>query len=425
VLGGEVLPLADACRFLIQRAARVLKPRRVGFWSCPMWLWGQVDRVERRPRGVIGLIGTWNFPIYLNAVPLLQALTAGNGVLWKPSELAPQSALALFDLLQRAGYPPGLIELLPASREAGQQLAETDVDHVLFTGSSATGRKLAETLGRRLVSSTLELSGCDAMFVLEDANPSLAARAAWFGLIANRGQTCIGVRRVFVHRAVRAGFLEKLEPLAASALAVELAQPVQIEQANRLVKDALDGGAAVLGSRGAVSQNGATFRPLVLVDAQPSMALCREASFAPIMGVLTFDKVDDAMHWNSQCSYGLGASIFSGSPDRVADLARSIPAGMVTINDTIYPTAHPGTPFGGRGQSGWGVTQGEEGLLEMTVPQVVSIRRGVFRPHYDLVQRQDDRSLLIEGFLEAGHAPSLWQRIRGIWKLVRSALGRG
>src|SRR5579885_296755 len=174
-LGFEVIPLADACHFLLREAGRLLRPRRVPTRLRPVWLMGQKDTVYRRPRGLIGLIGTWNYPLFLNGVQILQALTAGNGVVWKPSEVAPASADALFDLLARAGYPDGLIAKLPATREAGRELAEADVDHVVFTGSSAVGHALAAALGRRLVSSTLELSGVDALFVLADADPHFAA----------------------------------------------------------------------------------------------------------------------------------------------------------------------------------------------------------------------------------------------------------
>src|SRR5262249_47421999 len=155
----------------------------------PTWLWGQGDTVHRRPRGFVGVIGTWNYPLYLNGVQIVQALTAGNGVVWKPSEVAPASAAALFNLFARAGFPEGLIHVMEATREAGQALTDAAIDHVVFTGSASVGRRIAAKLGERLVSSTLELSGCDALLVLDDADVSLAARAAWFGATLNRGQT--------------------------------------------------------------------------------------------------------------------------------------------------------------------------------------------------------------------------------------------
>ena len=160
---------------------------------------GSRDVVHRRPWGVVGIIGTWNYPVFLNAIQVAQALVAGNAVLWKPSENVPRTADLTHALFLEAGFPPDLFHKLPATREAGPQLAEAEVNHIVFTGSDAVGRKLAARLGERLVPSTLELSGCDAMFVLADANVEMAARAAWFGVTLNRGQTCIAVRRIFVH----------------------------------------------------------------------------------------------------------------------------------------------------------------------------------------------------------------------------------
>jgi acyl-CoA reductase-like NAD-dependent aldehyde dehydrogenase len=216
-LACELIPLAEACRYLERFAARILRPRRVPLRQRPIWLWGQHDVVYYRPRGLVGIIGTWNYPHFLNGVQILQALTAGNGVIWKPSEVAPASSEALWNLLVQSGFPDGLLQRLPGTREAGRQLADADIDHVVFTGHAETGRLLAATLGKRLISSTLELSGCDAMFVLDDANVALAAKAAWFGSTINAGQTCVAARRVFVDRTRYPQFLEAVKPHAASA----------------------------------------------------------------------------------------------------------------------------------------------------------------------------------------------------------------
>src|SRR5207248_2286813 len=131
VLATDVLPTADALRFLERRAARLLRPRRVPGRDRPWWLFGERETVYRRPLGVVGAIGTWNYPILLNAVPIAQALVAGNGVLWKPSELSPAGAPAMHELFLTAGFPPDLFVRLPATREAGPQLLEADLDHVL------------------------------------------------------------------------------------------------------------------------------------------------------------------------------------------------------------------------------------------------------------------------------------------------------
>jgi acyl-CoA reductase-like NAD-dependent aldehyde dehydrogenase len=420
VLAGELLPLAEACRFLERRATRILKSRRVSSGQRPLWLWGQTDRVYRRPRGLVGIIGTWNYPVFLNGVQILQALTAGNGVIWKPSELGPSSARVISELLERAGYPSDLVHVLPATRQAGEELANADIDHVVFTGSSRTGRKLAETLGRRLVSSTMELSGCDAMFVLDDADVNLAAQAAWFSATANKGQTCISSRRAFVHRSLYQPFLDALKPLAEAAPPMSLALDSQVEQAERLVQEAISEGAFTVGGNG--SQPGTTeCSPRIVADARPEMAVCQEASFAPIVAVLPFDRLEDALRMDGECTYGLGASIFTNSVGRASEVARRLRVGMVVINDVIVPTAHPATPFGGRRESGWGVTQGAEGLLEMTIPQVVSVKSGRFRPHYmGAIGKPFLSANGFQGMLEWAHARSFGQRFAGLRKMIRA-----
>jgi acyl-CoA reductase-like NAD-dependent aldehyde dehydrogenase len=343
--------------------------------------------------------------------------------LWKPSELTPETAKIVHSVLTRSGFPPDLIQLLPATREAGPQLAEADIDHVVFTGSAAVGRKLATRLGERLISSTLELSGCDAMFVLADADLPMAAKAAWFGMTLNKGQTCISVRRIFVDQSVYQPFTELLRSAANNVAPSPLALKSQVEQARRLIDDAVNQGAKLLTASDGTGE--AEMRPTIVIDARPEMAICREATFAPVAAVVPFTNLEQAIRMNRQCEYGLGASVFSGAERKAARLAALIPSGVLAVNDALAPAAHPATPFGGRGASGWGSTQGAEGLLGMTVPQVVSVRAGLFRPHYESLERGPDLAVTMRGMLEWSHGD--WsQRWRGLmrilahgWKLLR------
>jgi acyl-CoA reductase-like NAD-dependent aldehyde dehydrogenase len=424
VLTTDIVPTADALKFLQKHAAGILWPQRVSIFRRPAWLWGQRDVIHRRPHGVVGIIGTWNYPIFLNAVQIAHALTAGNGVLWKPSELMPDSAERLHALFLRAGYPPDLVQRLPATREAGPLVAEAEVDHVVFTGSAHVGRKLAARLGERLISSTLELSGVDAMFVLSDANVELAAKAAWFGVTLNKGQTCLAVRRIFVERSVYSEFLNALRPLAAQAKPTALALESQVRQAERMISDAQSQGAQVL-HPGEPPTSRLEMTPTIIIDATPEMLICRDAAFAPVAAVIPVESVDESLAMNAQCEYGLGASIFGADIAKANQLAARLSVGMVSINDVIAPTGHPATPFGGRGASGWGVTQGAEGLLAMTVPQVVSVRGGRFRPHYKPLDSSSPLVPVMRGLLEWGHAKgkARWRGLKRIltdgWKALR------
>ena len=420
-VAADVLPLADACEFLECEATRLLRPRRVALRRRPLWLWGQRDSIHRRPHGVVGVIGTWNYPLFLNGGQIAQALVAGNGVAWKPSEVSIASAPLLHSLWLRAGVPPDLLQMLPAKREAGAELIEAEIDHLVFTGSAAVGRKIAARLGERLISSTLELSGCDAMFVLADADVEMAAKAAFFGFTLNRGQTCIAVRRAFVQRAIYPAFIEAMQSKLAASGPMTLVMPGQVEQAGRLVQDGQTKGGRVLAAPGDL-RHPTVCVPRVIADATPEMALCREDCFAPLLAVLPFDTVDDALRMDAACRYGLGSSIFTADFARARSLAPNLRTGSVAVNDAVVSTAHPATPFGGRGQSGWGVTQGPDGLLAMTVPQVVSTRGGKFRPHYEpsggpggSVHR------MLQGLLAWNHALAFRQRFRGFWKMVGGA----
>src|SRR5262249_25677342 len=225
-------------------------PKRVPRGSRPLWLFGQSDTIHRRPRGVVGIIGTWNYPILLNGVQMVQALVAGNAIIWKPSEVAPAVADGLFDLFVRAGFPEGLLHKMPATRAGGATLVEADIDHLVFTGGAEVGRQIATRLGQRLISSTLELSGNDALFVLPDADLGLATAAAWVGFTLTRGQTCVAVRRAFVHRSLYPQFMQALEPLASAAGPLRLAMASQVRQAQQLVDDAVGKGGRVLGTNG-------------------------------------------------------------------------------------------------------------------------------------------------------------------------------
>jgi len=319
------------------------------------------------------------------------------------------------------------VQLLQATREAGRELAESAVDHVVFTGSAAVGRRLAARLGERLVSSSLELSGCDAMFIFPDADLELAARAAWFGATVNRGQTCIAVRRVFVPSSHYSTFLELLRPLAAAAQPVQLVRPEQVREADQLVRQALADGARLLEQPACQAGAGEDKRmfPQVVVDARPEMALCREAVFAPVMTVISYVKLEELLSLDGLCRYGLGASVFSRNAVRAARWAARLRAGMVTINEVIVPTANPATPFLGRRESGWGVTQGAEGLLDMTVPQVISTSTSTFRPHYERAGGAESASAgLVRGLLAWKHAASLRRRWLGFRQILKT-LWRG
>lgn len=202
ILAGEVLPLTDACRFLEREAASLLRIRRLGNRGRPFWLAGVLAEVRREPHGVVLIIGPFNYPLLLLGVQVLQALVAGNSVLLKPGEGGTRAAEEFVKLSREAGFAPELLQLLPESVEAAMDAIEAGIDKAILTGAAATGEKVLASLAPRLVPATLELSGCDAAFILPDADLDLTARALRFALIWNGGATCIAPRRAFVSRSI-------------------------------------------------------------------------------------------------------------------------------------------------------------------------------------------------------------------------------
>jgi aldehyde dehydrogenase (NAD+) len=203
-----------------------------------------------------------------------------------------------------------------------------------------------------------------------------------------------------------------------------LALESQVRQGERMIADAQSRGAQVQYA-GEPPASRLEMTPTIVIDATPEMLICRDASFAPVAAVLPFENVEHALAMNAGCEYGLGASIFTSDVAKANRLAARLSVGMVSINDVIAPTGHPATPFGGRGASGWGVTQGAEGLLAMTLPQVVSVRGGTFRPHYKPLDSNSPLIPMMRGLLEWGHAKGAarWHGLKRIlangWKALK------
>jgi len=424
ILTSEVIPLVEALRFLEREAVRLLASRRPGADGRPWWLWGVDLEIHREPLGVVLVVGPSNYPLFLPGVQTVQALAAGNAVLLKPGRGGSSAALRLARLLAEAGLPEGLLTVLPEAPEAVHEALAAGIDKVVLTGSAATGRAVLAELAPRLVPATLELSGCDAAFVREDADVDRVVDALTFGLRLNGGATCIAPRRAFVHVG-RAPELASRLGRAAAALPVVAVAPEVARRARELVREALDLGARSLSLDGAglidaLRADG--FPAVVLADVPPEAPILREDLFAPILSLVSVSGDEEALRRDETCPYALGASVF-GTEAGAEALARRIRAGVVVVNDLIVPTADPRLPFGGRGESGFGVTRGAEGLLEMTVPKAVAVRRpraGRLR-HLEPLTTEDEP--LFRAFLAFAHG-GLRTRFHGAVALLRNLLRR-
>lgn len=418
-LSAQVLPLADACRFLEREAPAVLRPRRLGRRGRPAWLFGVDSEIHREPRGVVLIIAPGNYPLFLPGVQTLHALAAGNAVLLKPSPDGQRAAAWLAQSLQAAGLPPGLLAVLPSDVATAAAALAEGPDHVCLTGSIATGRQVLSGLAPRLIPCTLELSGCDAVIVRADADLGRTAAALAYGLRLNDGATCIAPRRVFVHREAAGEFYRLLESAIADLPPLEV-PTTQHQKLIPLVNEALARGGRLLGKPSA--SEATPSGPWVVLHATPEMALLQADTFAPVMAIVEVADDEAALRGATQGPWALGASVFTRDARTARRLALAIPAGVVTINDLIVPTADPRVPFGGRRASGFGVTRGCEGLREFTVPKVIAARTNSWTPHLDPVQPDDPR--LLTALLRSLHHPTAWGRLRAALDLMQVAWRR-
>jgi acyl-CoA reductase-like NAD-dependent aldehyde dehydrogenase len=413
-IAGEVLPLADACRFLEKRADRILGPQRAGAGR-PAWLRGIEPIIRREPHGVVLIIGPSNYPLFLPGVQAVQALIAGNAVVVKPGAGGGAAALAFAEICRLAGLPARLLHVLPETRAAAAAAIEAGVDKVVLTGSAETGRAVLQSLAPKLIPATMELSGSDAMIVRGDADLALVTRAISFGLRWNAGATCIAPRRVFVHESLAEALEAKLRRAIDALPPVLLSGPLN-EQVLAVMRDAVLHGSRI---HAKVSAEGIPCVPAVVVAGTPAL-LTKRAPFAPILSLTSVRDDAEAVALANDCDYALGASIFTADASAGKVLAAHLRAGVVTVNDLIVPTADPRLPFGGRGRSGFGVTRGAEGLLEMTVPKVTIIRSAGRHRHFEPVTPSE--TPLLTAFVQALHGRGWLRRIRAWLAVMRLAV---
>ncbi|MFI5316849.1 MAG: aldehyde dehydrogenase family protein, partial [Myxococcota bacterium] len=365
----EIFAACDAMTYWSKRAPRLLRPERVRLHG----LLRLTKRLEiaYRPLGVVGVISPWNGPVILSLNPTVQALLAGNAVLLKPSEVTPFSGRIVADLFREAGLPEGVLELLTGDGETGAALCEAGVDKISFTGSVATGRRVAVACAERLIPCTLELGGKDPMIVCADADLDAAAGGALAGAFLNAGQFCCGTERVYVVNEVADAFIEKVVART-RALRQETAGefdvgamfwPRQLEIVERHVADAVAAGAKVLvGGRRNPRFEGLFYEPTVVVDVRPDMALMRDETFGPVLPIVRVRDVDEAIARANETRYGLAANVWTRDAKAAGEIARRIDSGSVCVNDLSMTYGVIEAPFGGLKESGVGHVQGREGI---------------------------------------------------------------
>ena len=338
-LVSDLVPLLSSCKWHEKQARRVLRPRRLRGGS--VWQIGQRHWVRREPLGLVGIIATWNYPVQLLGIQLVQAIVGGNRVVVKPSERCPRTQGRLLEMALEAGLPASTLRVLDATRQAGARMLEHEkLDHLVFTGSTPVGRTIAQTLAPRLVPSTLELSGRDSALVFSDADLKLTARSIGSAVRLNAGQTCMAPRRVLVESLVA-------------------------ERFTRLLRAEMARGGAMTACDGTRCE-----AEVELCEADDE--LVAGDHFAPKIAVVACASIDRMLEIHREIGQHLATSVYTADARRAGSIVENLQAGTVTINDAVIPTAHPGAPLPALGASGWGVSRGELGLLAMTRPVHVS-----------------------------------------------------
>jgi aldehyde dehydrogenase (NAD+) len=353
---------------------------------------GFLNFVEREPLGVVGQIVPWNFPLMFTSWKLGPALAAGNTVVLKPAELTPLTSLAIAELVRDLGFPPGVVNILPGyGATAGKRLAEHDrVAKIAFTGSTTTGRGIVHASAGNLKKLQLELGGKGPNLIFEDADLEAAIAGSAFAIFHNQGQACIAGSRLLLHTSIADRFLDGFLALART---IRLGDPLDHKTemgplTSRVHQDRVlaycdtarrEGGEVLLGGRAPTDPalaRGCFVEPTV-VRADPHHTVCRDEVFGPFVTVTTDE---EAIRLANDTRYGLGAGLWTRDLQRAHRVARAIHAGMVWVN--CYKRVHPGSPFGGVGESGYGREMGFDVMREYTQAKSVWINIDAKLPSY-------------------------------------------
>jgi acyl-CoA reductase-like NAD-dependent aldehyde dehydrogenase len=367
----EINGLLGRIDFFLDESARTLAPRTVHDAD------GMREVITHEPLGVVANISAWNYPYFVGANVFVPALIAGNTVLYKPSEHATLTGLEIGKLLHLSGVPQDAFQVLVGAGATGAALVAQPVDGVFFTGSYATGARIAQAVGPRMVKLQLELGGKDPTYVCEDVDVPAAAASLADGAMYNTGQSCCSVERIYVHAAIHDAFVEAFvrevrgfrigDPTDEAAYIGPLTRAPQLDVLEHQVADAVARGAKVLVGGKRLPGPGHWFEPTVLVDVDHTMAVMREESFGPIIGIQRVSDDAQAVRLMNDTDYGLTAGVYTRDEARARALLARVRAGSVYWN--CCDRVSPRLPWSGVGFSGIGLTLSTYGIETFTRPK--------------------------------------------------------
>jgi acyl-CoA reductase-like NAD-dependent aldehyde dehydrogenase len=344
---------------------------------------GWVEKISQEPLGLVANVSAWNYPYFVGSNVFVPALLTGNGVLYKPSEFATLTGLAITEALHEAGVPSAVFAPIIGGGEAGRVLLEQPVDAVFFTGSYATGRKIAEAAARQLMKVQLELGGKDPVYVADDVGVVATAKAAADGAFYNTGQSCCSVERLYVHEKIHDAFVEAFveevkrfvigDPMDEKTYIGPVAREVHLRVLEEQVADAKGKGARLLIGGARVERPGFYFAPTVFTDVTHGMSLMRDETFGPLIGIQKVKDDDEALRLMNDTEYGLTAGIYTGDEARAQKLLAGVHSGSAYWN--CCDRVSPRLPWSGRRHSGVGVTLGVAGIRAFVQPKAWHLRR--------------------------------------------------
>src|SRR5262245_8272282 len=424
----EVTPVLDLMQFFARKTQTLLSPQRINIGQYGFM--GRSSYEIYKPIGVVGIISPWNFPFSTPLGEVVMSLMAGNAAVLKPSELTPLTGLKINEILSRAGLPEGVLEVVTGDGSTGAALVGAGVDKIMFTGSVATGRRVAEAAAKYLIPVVLELGGKDPMIVLDDAHIENAARAAVFGAFANCGQSCSSVERCYVHESIAELFIaqvvretQRLHQATGTEKAVDvgsMSSERQLLVVERHVNQAIDNGAiALVGGERLRERSGPFYPPTVLTKVNHKMDVMREETFGPVLPIMNFRTEEEAVRLANDSQFGLTASVWTNNIARGQRVAARIDAGTVMINEVFYTHGIAQTPWGGRKQSGLGRTHGTAGLLELVHRQHIHVNRVPFIPDLWWFNYDEAAGELFRGFARRFATGSVFQTMLLLPQMIR------
>lgn len=425
----DIIPTMDLITYFAKNSKKLLKKEKIklGKWS----FMGHKSHLEYYPYGVVAVISPWNFPFSIPMGEIVMALMVGNTVVFKPSEFTPLTGMKIGQLIHEAGLPGTVLEVVTGNGATGAALVNSHVNKIVFTGSVATGKKIMEAASKRLTPVTLELGGKDPMIVLPDADLDLASSATVWGAFCNSGQVCASIERVYVHESVADKFtqllvekINKLRQGEGTSQDVELGSmtaEMQIKKVEEQVEDAKKRGAKILtGGERNPELKGRFYKPTLISNVDHSFKVVKEETFGPLLPMMTFRNVDEAVLLANDSPYGLNAYIWAGDVEKGEEVASKLVAGTVNVNESVFTFAVPQTPWGGPKESGIGRTHGAQGLMDMVevrhvyVNKKASIKRNFWWFPYSPRKLELYRALNVFLF-----GKGLGKRIKGFFRYLK------